>query len=63
MNYVFDIRTDYDERSEIWLNDTHLISLNHDEHGWEGIETAISLIEIIAPVFGATIIRTDIIDE
>lgn len=62
-NFKFEVRTDHDEVYEIWLvefddyskkvKEEKLSYLNHDMHGWDGIEAGIELVKSIAKEIGA----------
>jgi hypothetical protein len=52
---IFVIRHDGDESLSIELNGDHLISLNHDDDGWQGIEKACNLVNLIAEKIGAEV--------
>lgn len=57
MTHLFEINSDGDETEEIKLNGKYLMTLNHDEHGWEGMDVARKLVEKIAKGIGATLIH------
>lgn len=52
--HKFEIRTDGDECEEVWLNGKRLMSTNHDEHGWDGMQAVRDCIEAIATELGAS---------
>lgn len=58
MNWTFEFRHKYGEEIDIYLNGEHLINLNDDDDGWQGITRIKNLVETIAAVFGAEVIET-----
>jgi hypothetical protein len=55
---VLVIRWVNDEQVDILLYGEELISVNHDEHGWDGIQVALNLSRTFARKLGAEV-RTE----
>ena len=53
------VDTGDDEVQEIRLNGEYLLTTNHDEHGWAGMEAARDLCERIAKSLGGTVETID----
>jgi hypothetical protein len=49
------VDTGDDEVEEIRLNGEYLVSTNHDEHGWAGMEAARNLVTAIAKRLGGKV--------
>lgn len=59
----FEIKTDYSDRREIWLNNKYVLGLNHDEHGREGMEVAETIIQILVDKGFAKLSTGEILDD
>jgi len=58
--HKFEVLSDGDEVWEIWLDGSKMISVNHDQHGWEGIEGALELTNSIAEKLGIEVVEGEI---
>lgn len=54
--HVFAVHRPYEEDVSISLNGEVLATLSHDQHGWDGMDAAVSLVEKIANRIGAAVI-------
>lgn len=44
-----------DETVEIWVDDEHVTTLNHDEDGWAGIDAAVHTTRKLAQVLNIAV--------
>lgn len=54
-DHIFTIQSPNDEVVEYYLDGEHLITANHDEHGWSGMEGIEAMVATIAKNLGIPI--------
>jgi hypothetical protein len=58
--HVFTISRPNDDTAEYALDGAHLITANHDEHGWSGMEAIEKLVNAIAEKIGARVAEVEV---
>lgn len=46
-----------DESFSVWLDGQYVISVNHDEHGWDGMIGVRAALENVAKIRGWTVVE------
>ncbi|MEX3764412.1 hypothetical protein [Paraburkholderia phenoliruptrix] len=57
--HVFTVKRVHDERVDYSLDGELLVSANHDDHGWAGMEEIDKLVKLIAGKIGADVVEVD----
>lgn len=55
MTHRFEVRH-ADESFEVRLDGQHVMSANHDEHGWDGMDAVRKVVDNVARIIGAEVV-------